>query len=249
MIARAVRLARASSSTVSIVTLIGFNLIPLGGVLFWGWNVATLLVLYWVENGIVGLLNVPKILLAEGQDTLSVDIVDAGEVSLVSKAGQVTFFLVHYGLFWFVHGIFVFILPSLTMLGGSGLPAGPTFDPSPFGLGPTGFPIAADHIAIRPDFRSVAVGAVGLAISHGASFVVNYLGRREYLKVTPARQMFAPYSRLVVLHLTILFGAFLGIVLGSPVGLLIVLVLLKIALDLGLHIREHGGLTAERNQT
>ncbi|HLO36765.1 MAG TPA: DUF6498-containing protein, partial [Candidatus Deferrimicrobium sp.] len=60
MIARSVRLARAASSTTSIVLLVGFNLLPLAGVIFWRWNVATLLVLYWVENGIVGALNVPK---------------------------------------------------------------------------------------------------------------------------------------------------------------------------------------------
>ena len=66
MIDRAVRLARATSSTTSVALLVPFNLVPLVGVLFWGWNVATLLVLYWVENGIVGLLNVPKMLLASG---------------------------------------------------------------------------------------------------------------------------------------------------------------------------------------
>ena len=36
------------------------NLVPLVGVLFLGWNVYTLLVLYWAENGIVGALNVAQ---------------------------------------------------------------------------------------------------------------------------------------------------------------------------------------------
>ena len=44
MIDRAVRPALATSSTTSLVLLVAFNLIPLAGVLFWGWNVATLLV-------------------------------------------------------------------------------------------------------------------------------------------------------------------------------------------------------------
>ncbi len=50
----------------SVVVLVLANLVPVIGVLFLGWDVATILVLYWIENGIVGLLNIPKILLARG---------------------------------------------------------------------------------------------------------------------------------------------------------------------------------------
>jgi hypothetical protein len=48
VIARAVRLAQATSSTTSVLVLIASNLVPLAGVLFGRWSVATLLVLYWV---------------------------------------------------------------------------------------------------------------------------------------------------------------------------------------------------------
>jgi hypothetical protein len=53
------------------------------------------------------------------------------------------------------------------------------------------------------------------------------------------RQMGAPYARVVVLHVTIIFGAFVVAFLGSPIGALLVLVVLKAAFDLGLHLREH----------
>jgi hypothetical protein len=52
--------------------------------------------------------------------------------------------------------------------------------------------------------------------------------------------MVAPYGRLVILHLTILFGAFVSLAIGSPIGAIVVLVLLKTGLDLWLHLREHG---------
>ena len=51
--------------------------------------------------------------------------------------------------------------------------------------------------------------------------------------------MFAPYGRLVVLHVTILVGAVFISVTGAPEAAIVVLVLLKIALDLGLHLAEH----------
>jgi hypothetical protein len=91
-----------------------------------------------------------------------------------------------------------------------------------------------------PDMTAVAWGALGLAISHGASFVFNFVGRKEYLRVSPGSQMFAPYGRLVILHLAIILGAFVSITIGSPIGALIVLVILKTIVDLTLHLREHG---------
>lgn len=92
MIARAVRLAQTASPTTSLVLLVAFNLVPLIGVLAWGWNVATLLVLYWVENGIVGILNVPKMLLAAAPETGTAGprITLAGVA--FTKGGQVVFF-------------------------------------------------------------------------------------------------------------------------------------------------------------
>ena len=49
----------------------------------------------------------------------------------------------------------------------------------------------------------------------------------------------APYGRIVVLHLAIIFGAFATMLLGSPVFLLVILVLGKIILDLKMHFRAH----------
>jgi hypothetical protein len=53
------------------------------------------------------------------------------------------------------------------------------------------------------------------------------------------KQMFQPYGRLVILHITIIFGAFAVIGLGQPVALVALLVILKTAVDLLFHLREH----------
>lgn len=248
MIARTVHWARAASSTTSIVLLVAFNAVPLVGVLFLGWNIATILVLYWVENGIVGLLNVPRILLAQGSVGVGPGPFGTVATSISgpsSRIGQAAFFLVHYGIFWTVHGIFVFALPRFAAFS-TGTAFGPAFGGAiPPGVG-TGLPgIGAGLVAIAPlappgpDMGAVAVGAIGLGISRFASFVVNYLGRREYLRVSPLQQMFAPYGRLVILHVTIIVGAIVSLLIGSPVGAIVVLVVLKTIVDLALHVREH----------
>src|SRR6185503_3557233 len=48
--------------------LVAANLLPLYGVLFWGWEVFPLLVLFWVENAVVGALNALRMLAADPAD-------------------------------------------------------------------------------------------------------------------------------------------------------------------------------------
>ena len=56
--------------------------------------------------------------------------------------------------------------------------------------------------------------------------------------MTLERLMGQPYLRIVLLHLTIIFGAVPTILLGSPMGMLIVLILLKIVIDVALHTKS-----------
>ena len=216
---RLLRLYRVTSSALAALLLIVVNLVPLAGAMWWGWDLMAILALYWVENGIVGAFNVLKILRAEGT-VLGLPRVrlNGRPIGSLGRAPLAVFFLVHYGGFWLGHGAFVLIfLPLITSSGLSGV--------SPFGPG--------------PDWGVVAVGALGLAISHGTSFWLNYVGRGEYLSVSPAQLFLAPYGRLVILHLTIILGAMVSVWIGSPVGSLLLLVALKPALDLFFHLREH----------
>ena len=47
-------LYQIASAPAAIALLIASNLLPLVGVLFWGWNLWSIIILYWIENGIVG---------------------------------------------------------------------------------------------------------------------------------------------------------------------------------------------------
>ncbi|MFI5293306.1 MAG: DUF6498-containing protein, partial [Candidatus Limnocylindrales bacterium] len=119
--------------------------------------------------------------------------------------------------FWVVHGIFVLTLPvfGATATGGE----------SSFGTTPDPFVLVAAVIA--------------LFISHGLSYTFNFIGGGEYKRVSAAQQMGKPYGRLVVLHMTIIIGAIAISFTGAAIAALAILVLLKIALDIGLHLAEH----------
>jgi hypothetical protein len=212
---------RVSSSVLALVALIVANLIPLAGVLFLGWSVWQILIIYWLENGIVGGFNVLKMRRAQGGgDGTSVAMTLNGRrADEQSRTWLIGFFCMHYGIFWFVHGVFVLMLPL-------------------FGMAATG---GESSLMGAPDPLALAFAVVALFISHGLSYQFNFIGGGEYLRVSPEGQMFKPYGRLVVLHVTIIFGAFAIVVTGAAVAAIAILVLLKIGLDVGLHLAEHRG--------
>lgn len=59
-------------------------------------------------------------------------------------------------------------------------------------------------------------------------------------RAVPLRiQLFAPYPRVVALHLTILGGGVLWLIFEGPAMLLLLLIALKIAVDLSAHIKNN----------
>ena len=80
---------------------------------------------------------------------------------------------------------------------------------------------------------------IGLFVSHGISFVQNYLMKKEYASLTIAKLMNQPYKRIVILHVAIIAGGVPIMMVGSPVPLMCILMLLKVCMDIYLHNKEH----------
>ena len=208
-VARLLALYRVGSSVGAVVALIVANLIPLIGVLFFGWSVWNILIVYWLENGVVGVFNVLKMATATGTGPPPPGqaIPDSRKLTLIPA------FVVHYGIFWVVHGIFVFTLPFLF----------------------TGEPGSAS--GINPG--AILLAGIALAISHGVSFWWNYLHGGEYRRTSPSQLMLAPYGRLLALHMTIILGAIAIGTTGAQSAAVAILVTIKLAIDLWLHLSEH----------
>jgi hypothetical protein len=214
--------AAGSSAPIAVALLIAANAIPLVGVLFFGWDILSILVLYWIENGIIGALNALRISRAAGPEEppAAVRSIRLRSTEQMGRGYLLSFFLFHYGLFWVVHGVFVFAIPAFA--GGVG-----------------------DSVYRGFSVTAVVIGSIGLAISHGVSYVRNFIGRGEYLRLSPGAQFGQPYPRLFVLHITILAGAWVLISSGQPALLVALLVVLKTAFDLYLHLRDHRRLQAQ----
>ena len=79
------------------------NLVPLYGVLAWGWDLFSLILLYWLETAVIGLFAVAR--MALGGRGMAIPLI--------------AFFVVHFGIFMTVH---LFLVISL-FGGGDGLAA------------------------------------------------------------------------------------------------------------------------------
>ena len=87
-----------AAKAIPVWTAAALNLIPLAGVVFWGWDAFTLIFLYWLENVVIG----ARTLASMGASALL--------GGMLNKLGALffgAFFTFHYGLFCFVHGTFV----------------------------------------------------------------------------------------------------------------------------------------------
>jgi Family of unknown function (DUF6498) len=194
-------------------TLVAANLVPLVGVLTGRWDAFSVMLLFWLENVAIGAWNVMRIVTVAPEDR--------PPIQHVAKLVLVPFFCVHYGMFAAVHGIFVLGLFGDAFTAGAPFP---------------------DGAAVMGAIARTGVGAAALAmaVSHGLSFLVNWIGNGEY-RVTPLMElMHRPYGRVAILHLSLIGGAFLLAALESPILPLALLVTLKLMVDLRGHLREHG---------
>jgi hypothetical protein len=218
--------------TASLGALIGANLIPFIGIFLFDWDVRYIVLLYWIENLILAFYNILKMALLKTDQAVD----NAGKLFLIP------FFCVHYGGFCAVHGFF---LSHFFKIGSGSSP----FDNINHWWGPLVFlqllfSVIAKVWASRPPEMIWAV--IGLTVSHGVSFVENYILGGEYRKSSLKKLMHQPYQRIIVMHLAILAGGILVMQLDSPLPLLIILVGLKIAVDLYLHKKSHKAV-AEKN--
>jgi hypothetical protein len=202
----------ASKHKASVIALILSNLVPLAGVFFLGWRVFPVLLLFSIENIVIGFYNVLR--MAVSPCDLRKLRKQARGVS--TKVGLILFFCVHYGMFSGGHLFFVITVFGFGALAGM----------------PKGAPLSAD------DTWAMAAGVGSLFVSHGISFWRNFLASGEYKRVTVNQLFRRPYGRVIVMHLTIIFGAFGAIALGSGIFPLMLLIALKICVDLAAHLKE-----------
>ena len=134
------------------------------------------------------------------------------------------FFLVHYGGFMAGHAMVILVMYT-----------------NQFEEAARTAPLDQFLAQFLKDFSWLAAAA--LFFSHAWSFVANFLGNDEKKQLTVRGAMTLPYRRMVITHVALLVGGFFLVEKGQPLVGVILLVILKIALDVMFHINEHRRLS------
>jgi len=188
-----------------VAVAIGLNLIPLIGVLFWGWSAFALIFLYWLEN------------VAIGVRTLASMFANAAVTGGMNWLGALllgAFFTFHYGLFCFGHGVFV-----VALFGGETAVIGDTM----LDL------VGAAH-ALFEQQSNLLIGFASIIVWQVVQFGL-FIARGDLRRTNVLELMGAPYPRIIALHLAIIFGGFLLLMLNQPLWGLVILTLFKMGWD------------------
>ncbi len=170
------------------------DLLPIYGVIAWGWNAVALVMLYWMENVVAGVMTVPRLVMSGAA---------FGGGGFLAGAGLSVFFVFHYGLFCLVHGTFLIVFAAMSD------------SPAAIGLAPMmdvfGMFAFSMRSGLHVDWMIGIVAAFQVLV-----FLWEFVIKGEWKTTSPMVEMFAPYSRIVILHFGIFAGAAALFLLGQP---------------------------------
>ena len=199
----------------SLAFLVAANLIPLFGVLFFQWDVKGVILLYWLENIIIGFFNVIKIMLLDDDKSNHLYNIKSNLfISFIYKILRAFIFLVHYLPFLLVHGLFLIFL--LKLIG--------SFE--------------INSLSLKLLISTLIFPFIVLLLSHAFSFVDNYIFKKEYVKANYGALMIQPYRRIAIMHVLIIFGSFVLAIFKNSFYLVFLLICLKIGADIKGHLDE-----------
>lgn len=200
-----------------LLQALGVNSIPAAGFFGEGWSIGTTLLLYWVETLVVILLVTARILLHRrwtrraGHWAATTAMTTSGKGRKPVRSGKSTFLAGFLGVmipFTAAHGIFVLMIVFLVLpeRGGD---------------------------AARVSFEHFRIGAAGMAafLALGLAFDLVGLRRRPFAWIE--RLANRAQGRMLLTHLTIIFGMGAMAWFDGPIGLFLVFAGLKLLGDLG----------------
>lgn len=152
----------------SFIFLIIVNFFPVFGVLFFHWDLFEIFYLYWFETLIIGFYQLLKLIIV-----LTRRLIKEKTAVEISGILLVLFFPVHFG---FMAVAFRVCLESQF---GPKLPDG-----------------SLNVVEIAGTFNRLRLAAISLLISHGYSFIVNFIGRGEFKRKGLQMMSIVPYGRI-----------------------------------------------------
>lgn len=199
-------------SRLTVPSLLGFgvrsgaSLVPLVGVVLWGWGAFDLVVLYWLEIGAIVGLSLPLVAVFESASGTDGDTDDgpvsgvAGRVLAVCLPGAVL------AMFWGGHGILLMAIANTLFAG-------------------------LDQSDVWVSAGTVEPALAATVASYLLAVVTDLLGYSNVPGSHARSSLGRVVGDVMFFHTALIVGVFVVIALGSPLWLLVVIVVLKAALD------------------
>ena len=191
--------------------LIAINVALLISVLFFSPNKYLVISVYFLETFIIGIFNVIRMF------TISLYQSRNNKGSLVAGVFMILFFVIHFGIFYFV---------QLALILGSGSSIDTTF-PVKGGFIPN--PFLFFKYTLGTEGRYIVLGIILFQL---VAYIYMFLGRGEYRDKTMQHQMMEPYGRIFVQQFVVIIGGFFIIFTQNGLAFSILLILFKTILDL-----------------
>lgn len=195
--------------------LIAANLVPLIGVLFFGWDGKGIIVVYILETVIIGILNALKMLTVYLVNGTKNEEEEKSEFTQgVSGLGLIPFFLFHYNFFIFVQSVLFFAFSSMW---------------ESIGKGPEPFNVIANFRLYINDDTLLALGS--LLMANLIYVADDFIFSEKYKTASMQSLMMAPYKRIFLQQFLVILGGFIFMLTGGISIVMGLFVVLKIIAD------------------
>lgn len=99
-----------TGSIVAIGISVTMNVLTLIGVIAWHWPAGNVFLLFWLENVVIGMISLVRVVSARGPETSPATLKVNGRPVRGTPLRYGMFFALHYGIFCLVHGVFTVIV-------------------------------------------------------------------------------------------------------------------------------------------
>ncbi|MDX1440513.1 MAG: DUF6498-containing protein [Rubricoccaceae bacterium] len=210
-----------------LISLILANLVVASAVLSQQWGYYYVLLIYWLEAVIIGFYGLGRMCtVCWFGEPFGTRVGVAGGLSRVMLSIFLGgFFIAKFGGFALGTGFWVTLTPSLLASEGGA---------------------SGEFMQIAEGLEAVGGGvlfaAAILFLSHGISFVTNFIGRDEYKRSNAIVLLFKPYLRMALIVVVLVAGFATAVAvpgLSRTTTFVIAIVLLKLVADVVSHLWEH----------
>jgi len=200
------------------LALLASNFVPLAGVLYFDWRLFPVMLLFWLDNVVIGLYTVARLRLMRRDRGAA-----SGSGSLEWQARQARGFAFGYFFFTLIHGLFLILI---------------------FGSFDLRRPEYAhrsliDHLADILQEPQFGIAVLALVASRGFDLFDDYRRSQAFENANASEVMGASFGRVILLHLVLLGGGALAVWLREPLAALVLLIVLKTAGDIFAHAASH----------